>query len=160
MQGYGNGDHGNRRENGDQFPELSELIQHYAEGYEKRQAMALKVISGAYLPDLGGSGLRDAKQMVEGILRRHDHFVDHGQSGGLHPQSVYAILTVAKCSVTEEDRKWGASHLFRIMEALGKKARSGERYPKYAADAALVSASLTQLSQMSQASRSHIGSLN
>jgi len=70
------------------------------------------------------------------------------------------VLNVAKHSGKEEDRRWGASRLFRIMEALGKKARSGESYPKHAADAALLSASLAQLSNAAQMSRAHIRSLN
>jgi NAD(P)-dependent dehydrogenase (short-subunit alcohol dehydrogenase family) len=40
MEGYESGGHGDRRENGDCFPELSELIQQYAESSEERQAAA------------------------------------------------------------------------------------------------------------------------
>ncbi len=149
-----------RRENGDGFPELFELIEAYADEDGERQAMALKVIGGAYLPSQESRELRDEKRVVDGILERHGYFVPHGKTGGLHPQSVYAVLNVAKHSGKEEDRRWGASCLFRIMEALGKKARSGESYPKHAADAALLSASLAQLSNAAQMSRAHIRSLN
>ncbi len=151
------------RENVDRFPELSRLIKEYAEGGGEREAMALKVIGGAYLPSHESRGLGDAgdaKRVVDSILERHGYFVEHGESGGLHPQSVYAVLNVAKHSGREEDRRWGASRLFRMMEALGKKAQGGKRYPKHAADAALLSASLTQLVNAAQASRARIGSLN
>ncbi len=151
-----------RRENGDRFPELFWLIEEYAGGDGERQLMALKVIGGAYLPSLEARGLRDAKRVVDDILERHDYFVPHGKSGGVHPQSVYAVLNVAKHSGKGEDLKWGASRLFRMVEALGRRARNGESYPKHAADAALLSASLTQLANAAQqASRAYAaGSLN
>jgi hypothetical protein len=151
-----------RRENGDRFPELFGLIEEYAGGDGERQLMALKVIGGVYLPSLEARGLRDAKRVVDGILERHDYFVPHGKSGGVHPQSVYAVLNVAKHSGKGEDLKWGASRLFRMVEALGRRARNGESYPKHAADAALLSASLTQLANAAQqASRAYAaGSLN
>ena len=150
------------RENGDRFPELFGLIEEYAGGDDERQAMALKVIGGAYLPSLEARGLRDAKRVVDGILERHDYFVPHGKSGGVHPQSVYAVLNVAKHGGKGEDLRWGASRLFRMVEALGRRARDGESYPKHAADAALLSASLTQLAHAAQqASRVYAaGSLN
>ncbi len=135
------------------FPELFELIEDYAGGPEDRQAMALKVIGGAYLPEMEAGCMRDAKQIVDGILEQHGYFVPHGKSGGLHPQSVYAVLNVARYSGKEEDIRWGASRLFRIMEALGKKAKSGEGYLKYAADATLLSTGLAQLSSAAQAFR-------
>ncbi len=148
------------RENGDRFPELFGLIEEYADGSGEREAMALKVIGGAYLPSCESGGLRDAKGVVDSILERHGYFVEHGKSGGLHPQSVYAVLNVAKHSGKEGDRRWGASRLFRMMEALGRKAGAGEGYPKHAADAALLSASLTQLVNAARASRANVGSLN
>jgi hypothetical protein len=151
------------RENGDRFPELFGLIEEYADGGGEREAMALKVIGGAYLPSLESRGLGDAggaKRVVDSILERHGYFVEHGKSGGLHPQSVHAVLNVAKHSGKEEDRRWGASRLFRMMEALGRKAGAGEGYPKHAADAALLSASLTQLVNAARASRANVGSLN
>jgi hypothetical protein len=148
------------RENGDRFPELFGLIEEYAGGSGEREAMALKVIGGAYLPSYESGGLRDAKAVVDSILERHGYFVEHGKSGGLHPQSVYAVLNVAKHSGKEGDRRWGASRLFRMMEALGRKAGAGEGYPKHAADAALLSASLTQLVNAARASRANVGSLN
>ncbi len=150
------------RENGDRFPELFGLIEGYAGGDDERQAMALKVIGGAYLPSLEARGLRDAKRVVDDILERHDYFVPHGKSGGVHPHSVCAVLNVAKHSGKGEDLKWGASRLFRMVEALGRRARDGEGYPKHAADAALLSASLTQLAHAAQqASRVYAeGSLN
>lgn len=106
--------------------------------------------------------MKDAKRVVYRILERHDYFVPHGKSGGVHPQSVYAVLNVAKHSGKGEDLKWGASRLFRMVEALGRRARNGESYLKYAADAALLSASLTPLtSAAQQASRAYIAdSLN
>lgn len=150
------------RENGDRFPELFGLIEEYAGGDDERQAMALKVIGGAYLPSLEAWGLRDAKRVVDDILERHGYFVPHGKSGGVHPQSVYAVLNVAKHSGKGEDLKWGASRLFRMVEALGRRARNGESYPKHTADAALLSASLTQLAHAAQqVSRTYAaGSLN
>lgn len=153
-----NGDQGSR----DDFPEVSALIREYAgEGESReREAMALKLIAGAYLPSHESQGLADAKGLLDSILERHGYFVEHGSSGGLHPQSVYAILNVAKHSGREGDRQWGASRLFRVMEALGVRARSGEGYPKHAADAALLSASLTQLANTAQASRVYAGSMN
>lgn len=155
------------RENGDRFPEdrfpeLFGLIEGYAEGGGEREAMALKVISGAYLPSCESRGLGAgvARRVLDSILERHDHFVEHGGSGGLHPQSVYAVLNVAKHSGSEEGRRWGASRLFGMMEALGRRARGGNGYPKHAADAALLSASLAQLSQAAQAAKVRAGSLN
>jgi hypothetical protein len=148
------------RENEDRFPELFGLIEEYAGGDSERQAMALKVIAGAYLPSVDAGGLRDAKRVVDSILEGHGYFVPHGGSGGVHPQSVYAVLNVAKHSGTEDDRRWGASRLFRMVEALGRRARSGESYPKHTADVALLSASLTQLANTAQASRVYAGSLN
>lgn len=148
------------RENGDRFPELYGLIEEYAGGGGEKETMALKVISGAYLPSCESGGLRDARRVVDSILERHGYFVEHGESGGLHPQSVYAVMNVAKHSGKDEDRRWGASRLFRMMEALGKKARSGESYPKHAADAALLSASLGQLANAAWASRAQVGLLN
>ena len=52
--------------------------------------------------------------------------------------------------------------MFRMVEALGRRARNGESYLKYAADAARLSASLTPLtSAAQQASRAYIAdSLN
>lgn len=147
----------------DRFPELFGLIEGYAAGGAEREAMALKVISGAYLPSLESRALGDAggaRRVVDSILERHGHFVEHGESGGLHPQSVYAVLNVAKHSGKEEDRRWGASRLFGMMEALGRKARGGNGYPKHAADAALLSAGLAQLSQAAQAAKVRVGSLN
>ena len=47
-----------------------------------------------------------------------------------------------------------------MMEALGRKAGAGEGYPKHVADAALLSASLTQLVNAARASRANVGSLN
>ena len=138
------------RENRDRFPELFGLIEEYAGGDDERRTMALKVISGVYLPSLDARGLRDAKRVVDRILERHDYFVPHGKSGGVHPQSVYAVLNVAKHSGKGEDLKWGASRLFRMVEALGGRACNGESYPKHAADAALLSASLTQLAHAAQ----------
>ncbi len=149
-----------RQGEGDGFPELFELIEAYAGEEGERQAMALKVIGGAYLPSHESRGLRDAKRIVDGILEKHDYFVEHGQSGGLHPQSVYAVLNVAKHGGKEEDRKWGASRLFKMMEALGKRSVSGESYPKHAADAALLSASLNQLVGAAKLSRAHTTSMN
>ena len=121
------------REHGDRFPELFGLIEEYADGGGEREAMAPKVIGGAYLPSCESGGLRDAKGVVDSILGRHGYFAEHGKSGGLHPQSVYAVLNVAKHSGKEEDRRWGASRLFRMVEALGRRARNGESYPKHAA---------------------------
>ncbi len=149
-----------RRENGDRFPELAGLIEEYASGGGERETMALKVISGAYLPSCESQGLGDVKRVVDSILERHGYFVEHGESGGLHPQSVYAVLNVAKHSGREEDRRWGASRLFKMVEALGRKAEGGQSYPRHAMDAALLSASLTQLSQAAQAAKAHVGLLN
>lgn len=151
-----------KRKDGDRFPELFGLIEEYARGDNERQTMALKVIGGAYLPSLEARGLRDAKRVVDEILERHDYFVPHGKNGGVHPHSVYAVLNVAKHSGKGEDLQWGASRLFRMVEALGRRARNGESYPKHAADAALLSASLTQLAHTAQqASRVYAaGSLN
>lgn len=142
------------------FPELLALIEAYAGEGGEREAMALKIVSGAYLPSHESRGLGDAKWIVDGILERHGYFVEHGKSGGLHPQSVYAVLNVAKHGGRDEDLKWGASRLFRIMEALGRRASDGTSYPKHAADATLVSASLAQLAGAGQASRAHITSMN
>ncbi len=144
----------------DGFPELFALIEAYAEEDGERQAMGLKVIGGAYLPSHESRGLGDAKRIVDGILEKHDYFVPHGKADAVHPQSVYAVLNVAKHGGTEEDRRWGASRLFKIMEALGKKAKSGKSYPKYAADAALISASLNQLVGAAQFSRAYVSSQN
>ena len=69
--------------------------------------MALKVIGGAYLPSLEARGLRDARRVVDGILERHDYFVPHGKSGGVHPQSAYAVLNVAERGGKGEDPRWG-----------------------------------------------------
>lgn len=148
------------RRSGEEFPELFALIEAYAGEGGEREAMALKIIGGAYLPSHESRGLGDAKGIVDGILQKHDYFVEHGKSGGLHPQSVYAVLNVAKHGGTEEDRKWGASRLFKMMEALGKRGSDGESYPKHAADATLLSASLAQLAGASQFSRAHITSMN
>lgn len=145
---------------GDEFTELHDLIRGYAESGGEREAMALKIIGGAYLPSHESRGLRDAKGTLDGILEKHGYFVEHGHSGGLHPQSVYAVLNVAKHGGTEEDLKWGASRLFRIMEALVRRAKDGESYPKHTADAALLSASLNQLAGAAHASRARITSLN
>lgn len=149
-----------RHGSGDDFPELFALIEAYAGEGGGRQAMALKVIGGAYLPSHESRSLKDAKRIVDGILERHDFFVPHGGVGGLHPQSVYAVLNVAKHGGTEEDMEWGASRLFRIMAALGMRARSGKSYPRHAADAALISASLNQLVGAAQVSRSYVSSHN
>ncbi len=147
-------------ESGGGFPELYDLIREYAESGGERQAMALKVIGGAYLPSHESRGLRDAKRIVDGILEKHEYSMEHGKSGGFHPQSVYAVLNVAKHGGKEEDLRWGASRLFRILEALGKRAKDGESYPKHAADAALLSASLNQLAGAAQVSRARITSMN
>lgn len=47
--------------------------------------------------------MRDAKRIVEAILEQHGYFVPHGKSGGLHPQSAYAVMNVARYSGKEED---------------------------------------------------------
>lgn len=147
-------------ENGGAFAELFELIGDYARRSGDHQAMALKVIGGAYLPTQEAGHLQDARQVVDHILSEHGYFVPHGESGGIHPQSVYAVMNVAKYSGSEADRRWGASRLFKMMEALGQRAQSGKSYPKYAADAALLSAGLTQLSNAAQVSQARAGALN
>lgn len=148
------------RNGGESFPELYALIEEYARGGSEREVMALKVIGGVYLPSCELRGLKDARRIVDDILEKHGYFVPHGRTGAIHPQSIYAVLNVARHSDKEEGRKWGASRLFRIMEALGKRAESGEGYLKHAADAALISASLNQLVGAAQASRSRVSSLN
>ncbi|MGI8649392.1 MAG: hypothetical protein ACR2KW_03295 [Rubrobacter sp.] len=122
----------------------------------------MKVISGAYLPSLEPKGIGSGKMktLVDTILREHGYFVEHGKGGGLHPQSVYAVLNLAKHSGTEEDRKWGASLMFRMMEELGKRAVEDKGYVKHAADAALLSASLAQIVGAAQASRSRLAWAN
>ncbi|WP_119066448.1 hypothetical protein [Rubrobacter indicoceani] len=144
------------------FGDLHSLIADYASGDFGRQKMALKVISGAYLPSLEpkeiGSG--KMKTLVEDILREHGCFVEHGKGGGLYPQSVYAVLNLAKHSGTEEDRRWGASLMFRMLEELGKRAAEDRSYVKHAADAALLSASLAQIVGAAQASRARLAWAN
>jgi hypothetical protein len=142
------------------FAELFELIRDYARRSVDHQAMALKLIGGAYLPTQEAGRLQDARQVVDRLLAEHDYFVPHGNSGGLHPQSVYAVLNVAKYSGTEADRRWGANCLFKIMEALSKRAQNSGSYPKHAADAALLSTALAQLSNAAQLSQAQAGSLN
>lgn len=142
---------GDVRGNGDQFPEnsfpeLFGLIEEYAGGGGEREAMALKIIGGAYLPSFESRGLGDAgdaRRVVDSILERHGYFVEHGEGGGLHSQSVYAVLNVAKHSGKEEDRMWGAGRLFRMMEALGKKGRGGEGYTVRREDLAQLSPYMT-----------------
>jgi hypothetical protein len=150
----------NGGEHGGDYEELFRLIEDYSRGSKDSQAMALKVIGGAYIPSQEPGQLRDARRIVDDILERNGHFVPHGEGGGLHPQCVYAVLNVARYSGTEADRRWGASRLFRIMESLARKAGDGRGYARYAADAALLSASLSQLLNAAQVSQARFGSLN
>ncbi len=143
------------RENGDLFPELFGLIEEYAGGDDERQAMALKAIGG--ISGLSRGAGCERYQARGGRYSGAPRLLCPArQKRRVHPHSVYAVLNVAKHSGKGEDLKWGASRLFRMVEALGRRARNGESYPKHAAEAALLSASLTRLAHAAQqASRAY-----
>lgn len=146
--------------NGDGFSELLGLIEGYARGTEENQQVALKLIAGTYVRAGEGASLPDVKPIVDGILEHHGYCVPYGGPGSLYPQSVYAVLNAATYSGRESDRRWGASRLSRIMQALGSRSQSGEAYTKCAVDASLVSSALTQLAKTAQLSRTSASSLN
>lgn len=153
-------ENGGGYEHGGASAELLSLVGDYSRGDLDRQRLALKVIAGAYVRTCEDEPLPDAKHLVDHILESNDYFVPYGGPGNVYPQSIYAVLNVAAYSGDEEDRRWGASRLCRIMEAASRRSRSGKEYGNYAMDVSVVSSCLTQLVKSAQVSRSQLGFLN
>lgn len=145
---------------GEGFSGLFSLVGDYSRGALDRQRLALKLIAGAYVRTCEEEPLPDAKHLVDHILERNGYFVPYEGPGSVYPQSIYAVLNVAAYSGGEEDRRWGASRLCRIMEAASRHSSSGKEYGNYAVDVSIVSSCLTQLVKSAQVSRNQLGFLN
>jgi hypothetical protein len=119
---------------GGAFPELFEVIQHYAHRDHGHQVKALRIIAAAYLPLFEVPPMPDAKQVVEDVLSRNEFLLSNPQTGQLEPASVDAVVSVATSRLVEEDLKWGADCLLNVMDALRRRAQS-EGYETYVMDA-------------------------
>ena len=119
---------------GESFPELFGVIENYAQGDHNHQVKALRTIAAAYLPLFEVPPMPDARQVVEGVLRRNDFLLTDPQTGRLEPASVDAVVSVATSRLAEEDLKWGAGCLLDVMDALRRRAQS-EGYETYVLDA-------------------------
>ena len=116
------------------FPELFGVMQDYAQRDHSHQVKALRVIAAAYLPLFDVPPMPDARRLVEGILSGYDYLVTDPQTGQLVPASVDAVVSVATSRLEEEDLKWGAGCLLKVMDALRRRAQS-EGYATYVLDA-------------------------
>ena len=119
---------------GGTFPELFGVINDYAQRDHNHQVKALRTIAAAYLPMFEVPPMPDARQVVEGVLRRSDFLLTDPQTGRLEPASVDAVVSVATSRLAEEDLKWGAGCLLDVMDALRRRAQS-EGYETYVLDA-------------------------
>ena len=116
------------------FPELFGVMQDYAQRDHSHQVKALRVIAAAYLPLFDVPPMPDARRLVEDILSSNDYLVTDPQTGQLVPASVDAVVSVATSRLDEEDLKWGAGCLLKVMDALRRRAQS-EGYATYVLDA-------------------------
>lgn len=116
------------------FPELFGVIQDYARGDHNHQVTALRITAAAYLPLTGVPPMPDIRQLVESILGRNDFLMTDPGTGELEPASVDAVVSVATSRLVEEDIKWGADCLMKMMDALRSRAQS-EGYETYALNA-------------------------
>jgi hypothetical protein len=116
------------------FPELFEVLRDYAGRDHNHQVKALRVIAAAYLPSAGASPMPDARRLVEDVLSRNDFLLKNPETGELEPASVDAVVSVATSRLDEDDIKWGADCLMRMMDALRRRAQD-EGYETYVLDA-------------------------
>ena len=119
---------------GGTFPELFGVIQDYAQRDRNHQVKALRVIAASYLPLAEVPPMPDARQVVEGVLRRNDFLLTDPGTGRLEPASVDAVVSVATSRLDEGDLQWGAGCLLNVMDALRRRAQS-EGYETYVLDA-------------------------
>lgn len=122
---------------GGSFPELFRVVEEYARGDHAHQVTALRVISAAYLPLSEVPPMPDARRVVEDVLDRNDYLLADPTTGGLEPAGVDAVVSVATGRLDEEDIKWGADCLMRVMDALRLRAQE-EGYETYVLDASEV----------------------
>jgi len=120
--------------NGGAFPELFGVVRDYAQGDHAHQVQALRVIAAAYLPIFEATPMPDAREVVEGVLARNGFLLTNPETGGLEPASVDAVVSVATSILDEEDLKWGAGCLMRMMDALRRRAQD-EGYETFVLDA-------------------------
>ena len=120
--------------NGGAFPELFGVIRDYAQGDHDHQVKALRVAAAAYLPMYEAPPMPDAREVVEGVLNRNGFLLTNPETGGLEPASVDAVVSVATSILDEEDLKWGAGCLMRMMDALRRRAQD-EGYETFVLDA-------------------------
>lgn len=119
---------------GGSFPELFRVVEDYARGDHAHQVTALRVISAAYLPLSEVPPMPDARRVVEDVLGRNDFLLADPATGELEPAGVDAVVSVATARLDEEDIKWGADCLMRVMDALRLRAQD-EGYETYVLDA-------------------------
>lgn len=119
---------------GGSFPELFEVVQEYARRDHSHQVKALRVIAAAYLPLFEVPPMPDARRVVEEVLARNDFLLTDPETGQLEPAGVDAVVSVATSRLDEEDLRWGAGCLLKIMDALRRRAET-EGYGTYALDA-------------------------
>jgi hypothetical protein len=119
---------------GGSFPELFEVVQDYARRDHSHQVKALRVIAAAYLPLFEVPPMPDARRVVEEVLARNDFLLTDPETGQLEPAGVDAVVSVATSRLDEEDLRWGAGCLLKIMDALRRRAET-EGYGTYALDA-------------------------
>jgi hypothetical protein len=119
---------------GGTFPELFGVIQDYAQRDRNHQVKALRVIAASYLPLAEVPPMPDARQVVEGVLRRNDFLLTDPGTGRLEPASVDAVVSLATSRLDEGDLQWGAGCLLNVMDALRRRAQS-EGYETYVLDA-------------------------
>jgi hypothetical protein len=119
---------------GGTFPELSAVIENYAQRDHAHQVKALRIIAAAYLPLLEVPPMPDARQIVEDILSRNGFLLTDPATGQLEGAGIDAVVSVATSRLAEEDLKWGAACLLSVMDALRNRAQS-EGYETYVLDA-------------------------
>jgi hypothetical protein len=118
------------------FPELFEVIRDYAGRDHNHQVKALRVTAAAYLPSSGASPMPDARKLVEDVLGRNDFLLTNPETGEIEPASVDAVVSVATSRFEEDDIKWGAGCLMRMMDALRRRTQDEgyETYVLYASE--------------------------
>ena len=116
------------------FPELFGVVRDYAGGDSAHQVQALRVIAAAYLPMMEAPPMADAREVVEGVLAANGFLLTNGETGGIEPSSVDAVVSVATSRLDEEDLKWGAGCLMTMMDALRRRAQE-EGYETFVLDA-------------------------
>ena len=120
------------------FAEVYALIERYAttqesgdnESVHQCREMALKLISSAYDFSWETTPLRNAKTLVERVLREYAYFFPYGGIPTLHPRSIDAVVAVALSRQEAEDMWWGEQRLLEMIGAV----REREEYPGYERD--------------------------